>query len=110
MYYRIAKILIEKNVIPNTQFGFIPKHSTTHALIRLIEQCVKGINSKQSTIAVFLDIEKAFDTVWIKGLLYKLIKLKFPPFVIQLLQSYLSARKFKVKVGNEFSDVKNASN
>jgi hypothetical protein len=42
-----------------------------------------------STAAVFLYIEKAFDTTWHHGLLYKLSKLEFPAKVIRLLGSFL---------------------
>jgi hypothetical protein len=36
-----------------------------------------------STAAVFLDIEKAFDTTWHSGLLYKLSKLEFSNSLIE---------------------------
>jgi hypothetical protein len=51
-----------------------------------------------STAAVFLDIEKAFDTTWHTGLLYKLSKLEFSTNIIKLLSSFLPQRKFKVSV------------
>jgi hypothetical protein len=36
-----------------------------------------NFNNKMSTAVVFLDIEKAFDTTWHTGLLYKLAKMEF---------------------------------
>jgi hypothetical protein len=45
--------------------------------------------------AVFLDIEKAFDTTWHPGLLYKLSKMEFSTSLIKLIGSFLSKRKFK---------------
>jgi retron-type reverse transcriptase len=56
-----------------------------------------------STTAVFLDIEKAFDTTWHSGLLYKLSKLEFSTSLIKLLSSFLSQRKFIVSVEGEMS-------
>jgi hypothetical protein len=38
--------------------------------------------------SVFLDIAKAFDTVWIDGLLYKLTILNFPSYLIYIISSY----------------------
>jgi hypothetical protein len=56
-----------------------------------------------STAAVFLDIEKAFDTTWHTGLLYKLSKLDFSVSLIRLISSFLYKRKFFVLVENEMS-------
>jgi hypothetical protein len=56
-----------------------------------------------STAAVFLDIEKAFDTTWHSGLLYKLLKFEFSTRLIQLISSFLSERKFRVSVEGEMS-------
>jgi hypothetical protein len=49
-----------------------------------------------STAAVFLDIEKAFDTIWHPGLLYKLSKLHFLTDLVKLISSFISNRKFKI--------------
>jgi hypothetical protein len=43
-----------------------------------------------STVAVFLGIEKAFDTTWQSGLLYKLSKLEFLASLAKLIRSFLS--------------------
>jgi hypothetical protein len=52
-----------------------------------------------STAAVFLDIEKAFDTTWHPGLLYKLSNLKFSASLIILISSFLCRRRnFHAKV------------
>jgi retron-type reverse transcriptase len=56
-----------------------------------------------STAAVFLDIEKAFDTTWHPGLLYKLSKLEFSARIIEIISSLISNRKFRVSVEVEMS-------
>jgi hypothetical protein len=53
--------------------------------------------------AVFLDIEKAFDTTWQHGLLYKLSKFKFSTNLLKLIGSFLSQQKFRVSVEGELS-------
>jgi hypothetical protein len=60
-------------------------------------------NNNKSTAAVFLDIEKAFDTTWQPGLLYKLSKLQFSTSFIKLIGSFISQRKFRVSVEGEMS-------
>ncbi|GFT71618.1 RNA-directed DNA polymerase from mobile element jockey [Trichonephila clavipes] len=57
----------------------------------------------RSTGAVFLDIQKAFDRVWVSGLIYKLIINNFPPALIHLINSYLVNRSFQVKANNTLS-------
>jgi hypothetical protein len=52
---------------------------------------------------VFLDVEKAFDTTRLSGLLYKLSKLEFSTSLIKLIRSFLSQRKFSVSVEGEMS-------
>jgi hypothetical protein len=47
-----------------------------------------------SMAAVFLDIEKSFDSTWHPGSLYKLHKLKCSTNLIELVSSFLSERKF----------------
>jgi hypothetical protein len=55
-----------------------------------------------STDAAFLDIEKAFDTTWQPGLLYKLSKLQFSTSLIEP-SSFLSQRNFRLSVEGEMS-------
>jgi hypothetical protein len=71
--------------------------------MRLTDHVTLNFNNNMSTAAVFLDIEKAFDTTWHTGLLYKLSELKFSASLIKLIASFLSNRKFKVSVEGELS-------
>jgi hypothetical protein len=71
--------------------------------MRLTDHVTLNFNNNMSTAAVFLGIEKAFDTTWHPGLLYKLSELKFSASLIKLIASFLSNRKFKVSVEGELS-------
>lgn len=46
-----------------------------------------------------LDLTSAFDCVWHEGLLYKMIGLNFPPFILKIVRSFLSGRRFSVSIG-----------
>lgn len=92
------------NLLPNNQFGFKRKHSAVHALIMLFEETAMGFNDRKITIAAFLDIEKAFDTMWVEGLIYKFIKMKFPEYIIKIVLFYFRARSFRVKLGDQLCD------
>jgi hypothetical protein len=71
--------------------------------MRLTDHVTLNFNNKLSTAAVFLDIEKAFNTTWHPGLLYKLIELNFSVNIVKLIGSFLSNRKFKVSLEGEMS-------
>jgi hypothetical protein len=88
-----------------SQFGFRARQSTTLQCMRLTNHVSLNFNNNMSTAAVFLDIEKAFDTTWQPGLLlvYKLSVLQFPISLIKLISSSLTNRKFKVSVEDELS-------
>ena len=61
-------------------------------LARLFERITRNFGGKRLTCAVFLDVAKAFDTVWIDGLLYKLTSLNFPSYTVHTISSYLRGR------------------
>jgi hypothetical protein len=75
---KIVQRHIEERGLHNAcQFGFHARHSTTLQCMRLMVHATLNFNNNMPTAAVFLDIEKAFDTTWHLGLLYKLSKLEF---------------------------------
>ncbi|GBN69708.1 RNA-directed DNA polymerase from mobile element jockey, partial [Araneus ventricosus] len=103
---RLNDHLEENNILIPEQFGFRKNLSTTHQLLRVTEFIQEGLNNKQKTGAVLLDIQKAFDRVWQDGLIHKLINYNIPHYLIKIFHSYLSNRKFAVKVNNEISQNK----
>ena len=93
---RISRYVDENNIIPFEQFGFRAKHSTSHQLLRVVKHVRKQFDHKRSTGMLFLDIEKAFDSLWHNGLLHKLLIDGFQLTLIKLIQSFLKDRKFFV--------------
>jgi hypothetical protein len=71
--------------------------------MRLTDHITMNFNNNMSTAALFLDIEKAFDTTWHPGLLYKISKLQFPANLTKLINLFLTNRKFRVSVEGELS-------
>ena len=73
----------EHGLLRDEQFRFRPKNSTSLQLARLVERITRIFGENRLIGAVFLDVAKAFDTVWVDGLVYKLTVLNFPPYLVR---------------------------
>uniref|UniRef100_A0A6M2DPJ2 Putative reverse transcriptase panstrongylus megistus n=1 Tax=Xenopsylla cheopis TaxID=163159 RepID=A0A6M2DPJ2_XENCH len=89
---RIKEHLTEHNIIPHCQYEFRERHSTLHPLCRITENTITNFSKHKNTSAIFIDLEKAFDSIWIEGLIYKLIILQFPTYLINTISSHLTHR------------------
>ena len=87
------------------QFGFLKKHCTEHAILDLKEYVLQNMERKEVTAVLFLDLQKAFDTVRHDILLKKLQHYGVRGVVYNLLSSYLTGRKQFTKVMNDESDL-----
>ena len=54
---------LNKNVIFNLQFGFRQQYPRSHALINITENIRKTLDDGNIGCGVFVDLQKAFDTV-----------------------------------------------
>ena len=68
----------ENNLIHPSQNGFIPGHRTADDIFTLKALFGKQLNQNRNekVYACFVDFKKAFDSVWHKGLFFKLLKTK----------------------------------
>lgn len=86
-------------VIPDDQFGFRSRRSTVHPLVKLQQDVVNEFTKKTPTIAITIDIAKAFDTVWIEGLIHKMLNtFRFDAHLCRIIYSYLTNRTFSVNI------------
>ena len=93
IYSRVYAYLVKYNLISSKQFGFRSKHSCNHAIISLTEHVKKLIDEGQIVCGVFVDLEKAFDTVHHEILCDKLNAYGLRGKINELFKSYLSNRK-----------------
>ena len=98
VHKRMIKFLETNNILYDRQFGFRNKHSTVHGLITLTEDIKNSINKGKLTCGVFIDLQKAFDTVDHDILLRKLDGCGFRGITNNWFKSYLSRRKQYVSV------------
>jgi hypothetical protein len=101
---KINNLINEKSLLTENQFGFRHKHSSIHAVTKLMSDITWHINKKNAVGACFIDLEKAFNRVWVNGLIYKLINYDFPIELIELIDDMVNENNFILVYGeNEIS-------
>jgi endonuclease/exonuclease/phosphatase (EEP) superfamily protein YafD len=85
------------------QFGFLKNKSTDMALFEHIAQITNSVENNKATVAVYLDLAKAFDTVNHRVLIQKLNKAGIGGPLLWWFASYLKGRKHRVKIGDALS-------
>ena len=86
-------------LLAEQQYGFRKLHSTEYAAVNLIDHVAKQMESGHIPCNLYIDLSKAFDTLYLDILLRKLL-VKFYGFTgteLKLLTSYLINRKQYVK-------------
>ena len=106
IYSRIYSYLDKNNLIYSKQFGFRGGYSTNHAIISITEHIRNLLDNGEFVCGVFIDLEKAFDTVHHDILCDKLKYYGLRGKVNDLLKSYLSNRKQFVTINGFNSELK----
>lgn len=101
---RLMAFAEEHSIINGEQFGFRPQHSTSHQILRVTRHIRRNWALRKSTGMVLFDIEKAFDSVWHDGLVYKLKKFGFPDYLCAMIREFTANRSFRVHVLDDQSD------
>lgn len=97
---RLNKFLNEFKILSNSQYGFRPNHSTATAIMELTEEITNAIDKKHYLVSIFVDLQKAFDTLDHKILLHKLYKYGIRGVAHQWVTSYLKNRSQFVEIAN----------
>ena len=98
---------LDKNKLLNTnQSEFRPKDSCVYQLIEITHNIFSSFdcNPTLETRAVFLDISKAFDKVWHRGLIHKLESIGISGNLLNLMESFLSERYQRVLNNGQSSE------
>jgi len=100
----LLRYMSEKGIPYDFQFGFTKLRSTYDAIMRLLSFVGRYYN--YPIPAVFIDITKAYDRVWVKGLLYKLhTHLNMKPHDLFFYRALLTNRAFRVCGNGYMSDL-----
>ena len=72
IYNKLFHFFQINNLISPNQSGLKPGNSCTNQLLAITHEIYKSFDNGCEVRGVFLDISKAFDKVWHKGLIYEL--------------------------------------
>ena len=106
VHKRMTNYLEVNNILYKNQFGFRHKNSTIHSLICLTENIRNAIEKGNLACGIFIDLQKAFDTVDHEILLNKLYNYGFRGVCNDWLRSYLTGRLQFVQIAGECSSHK----
>lgn len=103
IHAQLSEFLYENNLLNPFQSGFRPGHSTTTALVNITDDIRLGMERGMLTVLALLDFSNAFNTVDIDILLATLGSLNTSPSVVDWFRSYLSGRRQRVRIEDNFS-------
>ena len=76
----------------DSQYGFLKNHSTEYAAMELTDKVLKDIDEKNISLAIFMDLSKAFDTFDHSILIKKLAHYGVKGTALEWFISYLTGR------------------
>ena len=105
MYNRMIEFAEQYNILHRCQFGFRKNYSTSHVLIHLINRISSAIDPRETTVGVFLDLSKAFDTLDHQILFTKLEHYGIRDVALQWIKSYFSRSQQFVQINQTCSSM-----
>lgn len=85
------------------QAGYEKGRSCQEQLLRLTEEVYHAFKKRLCVFAVFLDVEAAFDAVWVNGIFFKLLFFQMPNYLRRSIADFLRDRRLVVRVNGSYS-------
>ena len=101
---RLVYYLESKGFFVNYQNGFRVGRNTMDSIAILDQEIRKAFINKESVIAVFLDIEKAYDSMCREGVLIKIYDAGIRGRMFYWRKAFLNSRTIQVRVGGDVSE------
>ena len=106
MVNRCLQHHLKKNgLLSPSQSGFRKNRSTEDQVTPPTQNIENGFQQKMKTLVVFVDLTKAFDKVWMEGLLFKLQRKRICSNTYSWIQSYLFQRSARVRLEGQTSSL-----
>ena len=108
MNKKLVKHLEDRGIIKESQHGFRQKRSSTTLLANLYERIAREKAGAKNTLVTLIlrDVKKAFDKLWHRGLIFKLMETGIETPLLRTLTNFITDRKAYIRVnkskGNTF--------
>lgn len=107
---RLIWLLETKNILSNAQNGFRKHRSCTDNLVELEDAILSSFVKHEHLIAIFFDIEKAYDMTWRYGILKNLHDCGVRGNMMRFISDFMNNRTFRVRVGKNISSLRPMEN
>ena len=104
MTNRLVKKLIEENILSDKQAGFRQDNRTSDQIFIFKTLKEKSKTSNKKLYTAFIDLSKAFDSVWHKGLFYKLLNIGVGGKFYDLIKNIYSTNHVFIRANNIISE------
>ena len=106
IFNEIYSFLDREKLLNTNQSGFRPFDSCVNQLLTITHEIFSSFDCNPSleVCSIFLDISKAFDIVWHKGLLYKLKSFGISGNLLNLIKHYLTNRSQRGLLNDQCSN------
>ena len=91
---RLIRTLNHKNFVNDNQFGYRRGRSTIDNLVKLQTDISEAFQRKEQLVAIFFDLEKAYDTTWRYGILKILHRLNIKGPLAKFVDNFLKNRQY----------------
>jgi len=96
----------DNQLITKSQHGFLKGRSTCTNLLETLNDCSQYMNDANDTLIVYIDFAKAFDSVSVPKLIFKLKHFGITGSLLSCINSLLRDRSQRVRVGSALSTVR----
>ena len=106
MYRRLINFLDKNETLYKYQFGFRKNYSTIQAVLEVVDSIYQHWDDNEIIVGIYLDLQKAFDTVNHSILLQKLHHYGIRGTILEWFTSYLYQRKQFTVLQDNYSELK----
>ena len=103
MFNRVKAVITKHDILCSSQYGFRQNHSTENALLDIVSKIQTYMDKNLFSCGIFIDLQKALDTVDHEILLYKLNHYGIRGIANNWFNSYLTGRYHTTQIGTKFS-------